>query len=147
MIERLGVPHINDVAALEQAAQPLPWSTHDIAAEFDAQASLWGIRHAQELIAYACWRQLEDAWWLLNIATHPAHRRRGHGERLLLQGVQEAHAHGHAAWLEVRASNAQAIALYEKHGFVPLQTRRGYYRPMPGSSTWEDACVMRRPSQ
>lgn len=41
--------------------------------------------------------------------------------------------------LEVRADNATAIALYEKHGFTSIGVRRGYYQP-----SGADALVMRR---
>ena len=39
--------------------------------------------------------------------------------------------------LEVRASNDPAIALYEKHGFVEVGRRRGYYEKPK-----EDAILM-----
>ena len=38
-----------------------------------------------------------------------------------------------------RASNAAAIALYEKYGFEPVGTRRGFYR-----QPVEDALLMTR---
>ncbi len=43
-----------------------------------------------------------------------------------------------AAWLEVRASNAAAQAMYTDAGFVPAGLRRGYYRRPP-----EDALIYR----
>ena len=39
--------------------------------------------------------------------------------------------------LEVRASNAPAIALYEKYGFVPVGRRKNYY-----DAPREDAVLM-----
>ena len=42
-------------------------------------------------------------------------------------------------FLEVRASNASAIHLYEKYGFRQISVRKGYYtKPL------EDALVMKR---
>jgi ribosomal-protein-alanine N-acetyltransferase len=41
-----------------------------------------------------------------------------------------------AAWLEVRAGNAAAIALYERFGFTTVGRRPGYY------ADGEDALVM-----
>jgi ribosomal-protein-alanine N-acetyltransferase len=42
-------------------------------------------------------------------------------------------------FLEVRASNASAIALYEKRGFAEVGLRRNYYPTAKGS---EDAILM-----
>lgn len=64
----------------------------------------------------------------------------GIGTRLLFDLIDEAGNRGCPRLdLEVRADNAPAIALYERHGFHRIGTRRGYYQP---SGT--DAVVMRR---
>jgi len=42
-------------------------------------------------------------------------------------------------FLEVRASNVSAIALYESMGFVEVSVRRGYY---PAKKSREDAVLM-----
>lgn len=64
----------------------------------------------------------------------------GIGTRLLLALTDEADRRGCARLdLEVRADNAVAIGLYERHGFHRVGLRRGYYQP---SGT--DAAVMRR---
>ncbi len=73
---------------------------------------------------------------VLNIAVDPAYRRRGVA-RLLLSGFL-AEFPGDI-FLEVRASNAAAIELYRRFGFVDAGLRRSYYhRPV------EDAVVMRK---
>ena len=43
-------------------------------------------------------------------------------------------------FLEVRASNAAAIALYERASFVGVNVRRGYY---PVENGREDAVIMK----
>ncbi|MNR57792.1 ribosomal-protein-alanine N-acetyltransferase [compost metagenome] len=45
-------------------------------------------------------------------------------------------------WLEVRASNRAAIALYEDLGFNEVTVRRNYY---PSANGREDAIVMALP--
>ena len=47
------------------------------------------------------------------------------------------------AFLEVRVSNAPAIALYEEAGFVRIARRAAYY-PAGADGVREDALVMRK---
>ena len=67
-------------------------------------------------------------------------QRTGIGTELLEALMAEAGQRGvRQIDLEVRADNAIAIALYEKHGFQTIGVRRGYYQP-----SGADALVMRR---
>lgn len=78
---------------------------------------------------------------LLNITTVPQHRRQG-SARLLLEALQAwSRLQGaECLWLEVRASNLGARALYEQIGFLQVGRRRDYY-PADGSQR-EDAVIM-----
>jgi ribosomal protein S18 acetylase RimI-like enzyme len=65
----------------------------------------------------------EGALGIFDVLTLPAHRRRGVGRAVvgtLLAWGQEQGAD--VAYLQVTASNAPAIALYERLGFTPLYT-------------------------
>lgn len=65
---------------------------------------------------------------VMTIAVVPRARRTGLGRRLLEELVVRAgRAGAERLLLEVRADNDPARALYASRGFVPLQTRRGYY--------------------
>ncbi len=77
---------------------------------------------------------------ILAIATHPDFRGRGIG-RQMLEHVLAASAQAgcQMASLEVRASNAPAIALYEHAGFKTVHVRARYYQ-----DDGEDALVMMR---
>jgi ribosomal-protein-alanine acetyltransferase len=74
-------------------------------------------------------RQAADEAEILNIAVRRANRRTGVATALLLCAVKELRA-GNATrlFLEVRQSNAPAIAFYQKHGFRQVGKRPAYYR-------------------
>lgn len=63
-----------------------------------------------------------------DLAVSPSHRRRGLGSRLLERGMVALRDGGATRTsLEVRESNAEAIALYSSHGFHQAQRRLDYY--------------------
>jgi ribosomal-protein-alanine N-acetyltransferase len=77
----------------------------------------------------------------MNIAVDPPGRRRGIATALLEE--LRARAGQDASYtLEVRPSNSQAIALYERFGFRSAGTRRRYYQ-----DTGEDALIMWRTAE
>ena len=81
-----------------------------------------------------------DVSYIQTIGVTTAHQGRGVGTALLVALLRQADERGSANIdLEVRADNASAISLYEKHGFNRLGLRRGYYQP-----SGADALVMRR---
>lgn len=81
---------------------------------------------------------------LLNLSVVPDARREGLGGELLRRFLVEAVRLGaEQIFLEVRVSNAPAIALYERERFVRVGRRTAYYPP-GRDGTREDALVMRR---
>ncbi|HVS68861.1 MAG TPA: ribosomal protein S18-alanine N-acetyltransferase [Mycobacteriales bacterium] len=78
--------------------------------------------------------------YIQTIAVVPQSQRRGIGEALLVELLDEADRRScEHVDLEVRADNDPAIRLYERHGFTRIAVRRGYYQP-----SGADALVMRR---
>jgi len=74
---------------------------------------------------FCSWRQTTgDEAEILNIAVDPEYRRRGIGAALLDRVCAEAQG---AIFLEVAETNAPAIALYRKQGWVEAGVRQGYY--------------------
>lgn len=67
---------------------------------------------------------------LVSIAVFNAYRRQGIGETLLLKGMQSMKEdYGAPEFiLEVRVSNSNAIAMYEKHDFQIIKKLDRYYR-------------------
>ena len=83
------------------------------------------------------WIMVDEAH-ITTLATRNAFRRQGVGERLLLQIMEmAAKLHADVVTLEVRVSNKQAQALYEKYGFQKVGVRRAYY-----TDNGEDAVIM-----
>lgn len=83
------------------------------------------------------WIMVDEAH-ITTLATRNAYRRQGVGERLLLQIIEMASKlHADVVTLEVRVSNKQAQALYEKYGFHRVGMRRAYY-----TDNGEDAVIM-----
>lgn len=73
-------------------------------------------------------RQVADEAEILNLAVSPRLRRAGHATGLLLAVLQVfRQKHVGRVFLEVRESNAAALAFYRKHGFVPTGRRKAYY--------------------
>ncbi len=80
---------------------------------------------------------------LLNLVVDRAQRRRGVGAHLLDVAVERAEVCGaDTLFLEVRPSNAAALALYQRHGFQEAGRRPGYY---PAPHGGEDAIILARP--
>ena len=95
------------------------------------------------MAAFAITQVILDEATLFNIAVDPAFQRRGLGRALLEQVIDEVEKRGVATlWLEVRASNVAAIALYESLGFNEATIRRNYY---PTADGHEDAIIMALP--
>jgi len=92
----------------------------------------------QEVVGYAgLWFVLDEAH-LIAIAVKEEHRNEGIGHCLLFAAMDEARAHASTLMtLEVRVSNKNAHALYEKFGFKRVGVRKGYY-----SDNHEDAFLM-----
>jgi ribosomal-protein-alanine N-acetyltransferase len=146
-IRALGVDHLDAVAALEQAAQPQPWTDAALLVELvhDDAVVAGAFDGDDALVGYVAVRRLVDECWILNLATHPTARRRGVAARLM----DEAMAHGRAwasssLWLEVREENVGARALYERCGLVVVGRRPGYYPPLVPGAPREAAILMRR---
>ena len=79
-------------------------------------------------------------WSLMEIVVNPFNQGQGLGHCLLNDLLRRAQAHAvNEIWLEVRASNHNAIHLYQKMGFVHIDVRKGYY---PIDEGREDGFVM-----
>ena len=132
------------VAALEAQIHSVPWTPGNfrdaLAAGYSAQV---GEREGR-IVAYGVLMLGPGEAQLLNLSVIHDARRAGLGTALLARFVEEAERLGaEQVFLEVRVSNAAAIALYEREGFARVARRAGYY-PAGAGAHPEDALVMRR---
>lgn len=115
------------VLSIEREGYPHPWSAEQFLQELDNPVStvdlLW---KNKQLAGYICYWLIAGEMQILNVATAADQRRKGVAG-LLLESVLNKCA-VERAWLEVRAGNRAAIALYRRYGFVADVVRRGYYR-------------------
>jgi len=90
-------------------------------------------------LGYVIAHRAADEAEILNLAVVPEGRRRGIG-RALVAALLEALARdgAKAVFLEVRASNTAAHALYRQFRFLPVGRRSRYYR-----NPTEDAVILR----
>ena len=126
------------VTALEQRCFAHAWSENELLAAMEQDTfSVFALKQDGVLVAYAAVYHTADELEILNIAVEPERRGRGLGGRLLGLVLREAAKMGIVrSVLEVRPSNAPAIALYTAHGYVRIGRRKGYY-----TDTNEDALV------
>ena len=90
-----------------------------------------------EIVAYGVVDHWEDHDHLISIAVRPDSRRKGFGERLLIE-LERRLSKERPLKLEVRQSNLAAIQLYSKRGFTKTGTAEGYY------GDGEDAIIMEK---
>lgn len=136
---------LDAVMAIENEVYEFPWTrgnfVDSIAAGYHALL-LYG--DGNELLGYCVAMSGVDELHLLNITVAASQRRRGHA-RLMLDELQTlARRRGlRQLWLEVRESNAPALATYRRLGFATIGTRAGYYPAAHGRR--ENAIVMSLP--
>ena len=133
--------HLSGVAELERLCFSTPWNETMLEEElFNPTASFIVAEGAEgEVLGYAGLHVVLDEGYIDNVAVRPDCRRQGIASALLGAFIRFAQAHLAFLTLEVRASNAPAIALYEAHGFVREGLRKNYY-----TAPREDAVIMTR---
>jgi ribosomal-protein-alanine N-acetyltransferase len=133
---------IDDVLRIEQQVHAHPWTRGNFS---DALASGYICKVAEldgQMIGYAVLMRGVDDAELLDIGIAVQYQRRGFGRVLLEVMLVLARELGRQrVVLEVRASNAAAIALYRALGFGEIGLRRDYYAAENGR---EDALLMER---
>jgi [ribosomal protein S18]-alanine N-acetyltransferase len=154
-IRPLNYADLPQVLAIERRSFPTPWSLAMFVLELARPSGVClavtqeealagsgrvmsGRAGQQQLLGYLICSRYADDWHIMNIAVDPSNRRRGLATALLEELFVRA-GRDRAYTLEVRTTNDPAIALYQRFGFRPAGTRKGYYQ-----DTGEDALIMWR---
>ena len=122
-----------------------PWALDMIAQEITgAQSRVWCAKTPQKkIVGHIAITFATDTADITTVAVLPQYRRLGIAASLLEKVVSFCEANGTSTlFLEVRESNAAAIALYEKYQFEKISVRRNYYK-----QPTEDAVIYRKEMQ
>ena len=133
--------HIPAIAALERACFSRPWSEGALEEELYNDTACFLVAEGEDgsVLGYAGLHVILDEGYIDNVAVDPAYRRQGVADALLDVFCRFGAEKLAFLTLEVRESNAPAIALYEKHGFYTIGRRKDYY-----DDPKEDALLLTR---
>ncbi len=131
--------HIPQIAALERACFSRPWSEESLQGELWNDSAVVIVAEGEDgtVLGYAGLQTVLDEGYINNVAVDEKFRRQGVADELIAAFVRFGQAKLAFLTLEVRASNAPAIALYAKHGFEEVGRRKNYY-----DDPKEDALLM-----
>ena len=129
--------HLDTLAEIEKACFHTPWSADMLREELGKGIFLVAEQDGA-VAGYVGCQTVLDEGYITNVAVSPDCRRQGIGRALV--GALASHARGQGlsfVTLEVRASNAPALALYEGAGFRRVGVRKNFY-----TAPVEDAVLM-----
>jgi ribosomal-protein-alanine N-acetyltransferase len=141
IIRKMTVQDVPVVSQIDRMSFSLPWPEHSFHYEVSDNrvarcfvAETDDKRVAAMIVSWI----VVDELHIATIATHPEFRRQGIGAQILDAALRDASAAGvRRAFLEVRASNEAAQAMYRKFGFEITGRRLKYYK-----DNSEDAILM-----
>lgn len=113
-----------------------PWTREQIEADIRRPETQYSYVHKQEeTLGFLAVQYLDGELEVMNLAVRRAYQRQGLAASLLSLVLSRPEP----VFLEVRASNQAAQALYEKFDFKKLAVRKDYYQ-----CPKEDAILMKR---
>ena len=127
----MNADHLEDLEKLEKICFSRPWSRKMLAEELENQCAAFLVAQDSvtgQVMGYAGLLVMADEGYITNVAVFPEYRRQGVAAKLI--AVFENFARGNKLaflTLEVRPSNAAAIALYQGFGFEEVGRRKNYY--------------------
>lgn len=137
-ISDVSVRRLDEIEAIEKRCFSVPWSYQNLLAQATGKNKLFLCATDDSgTLGYVGLSMVLDEGYISNVAVAPEARRRGIADALLYELARRTRQTLSFLTLEVRVSNAPAVALYEKHGFAVVGRRRNYY-----TQPQEDALLM-----
>jgi ribosomal-protein-alanine N-acetyltransferase len=140
LIRRMRLEDVPAVHEIDMLSFSLPWPERSF--RFELTENLvsrgWVTEVDGQIAAMLVLWLIIDEAHIATLAVHPDFRRQGIGEKILIHALRAAQDEGvRRAFLEVRAGNSAAQAMYKKYGFEVTGVRPGYYK-----DNNEDALLM-----
>lgn len=140
-IRKMTESDLDRVAEIAAAVFSMPWSRQGFAETLPMDNACFLVAEENgEILGFCGLYMAADEGEILNVAVLPPYQKRGVADQMLKELLCEGSRCGITRYfLEVRVSNAPAIRLYEKNGFLRQGIRKGFYQ-----NPDEDAYQMNR---
>ena len=136
-IEKFALQYLDDVANIEKVCFSHPWSRQDLKNQLDLDTSHFVVAVVDgRAVGYMGLQIFSGEGYVTNVAVLPEYRGQGIAQALIKEQMKNDMSF---ITLEVRESNAPAINLYTKMGFVNVGIRPDFY-----SDPTENAIIMTR---
>ena len=120
---------ITEIAELEKDCFSEPWSENSLRDELTNEtARFYVLRDNENLLGYIGANNICNEVYITNVAVNENSRGKGYGKILVNHLIKQSELEkAFFITLEVRKSNENAIALYEKCGFKLIGERKNFY--------------------
>ncbi|SJZ93589.1 ribosomal protein S18-alanine N-acetyltransferase [Anaerorhabdus furcosa] len=140
MIREMTHTDLNRVSELEKELFTLPWGIEDFKHELENNefAHYYVLLEEDEIVGYCGFWTLYEQAQITTIGVTKSAQGKGYASQLM-QVIEDCSCKEgcETLSLEVRVSNTPAQKLYEKFGYITINTRKSYY-----SDNHEDAFLM-----
>ena len=141
-IRKINLDDIPSILLIENAEHIAPWTLETFVSCLRADYPGWVLTAADEILGFIIVSHNVDECHILNLCVSRNYQHQGLGTTLLEHALDDAKRHGiNIAFLEVRRSNHNALALYRKMHFKQVGLRKQYYAT---GDDREDALVFAR---
>ncbi len=142
LIREMTAADVAAVFAIDCQTNDFPWTQSLFEQAVASTKKTSVIEEQGEILGFSIVSYVVGEAELLNICIAKNQQGKKLGNQLLEHALEQSKkSENHEMYLEVRASNVVALALYEKHDFNEIGRRKDYY-PMKGGR--EDAILMAR---
>lgn len=120
---------LDSIECIERECFSLPWTREQLEHQLTDDTHVFLAAECSSTVAgYVGMSYVLDEGYISNVAVSTEYRRHGIADALINKLCERAEKLDLSfVTLEVRKSNDPAIALYSKHGFVPVGERKNYY--------------------